>query len=103
MPRTSTNETAQRRIGTARDLSIFVFCSPSIYAESAGRAMQILTWDDRRQPSRPRAVIQQGRCDRDQCGQFSISISNGERGMTIRFDSESEFKAFLERGGLEQN
>ena len=65
--------------------------------------MQILTWDDRRHPSRPRAVIQQGRCDRDQCGQFSISISNGERGLTIRFDSESEFKAFLERGAVEQN
>jgi len=64
--------------------------------------MQILTWDDRRNPSRPRAVIQQGRCDLDQCGQFSISISNGERGLTVRFDSEEEFRRFLERGAVEK-
>jgi len=68
----------------------------------AWRAMQILTWDDRRNPSRPRAVIQQGRCDLDQCGQFSISISNGERGLTVRFDSEEEFRRFLERGAVEK-
>ncbi len=64
--------------------------------------MEIYVWDDRRNPSVPRAVIQQGRCDADQCGQFSISISNGERGMTVRFDSEDEFRAFLERGAAEK-
>jgi hypothetical protein len=48
--------------------------------------MQILAWEDRRNPSAPRAIIQQGRCDQSQCGQFSISISisNGERGLTVR-------------------
>jgi hypothetical protein len=34
--------------------------------------------------------------------QFSISISNGERGMTLRFDSENEFRNFLERGAVEK-
>jgi hypothetical protein len=57
--------------------------------------MQILVWEDRRNPYLPRAVIQQGRCDVGQCGQFSISISNGERGMTVRFESEDEFRQFL--------
>jgi hypothetical protein len=63
--------------------------------------MEILTWQDRRNPNVPRAVIQQGRCDQNQCGQFSISISNGERGMTVRFESEAEFRQFLERGQAE--
>ena len=64
--------------------------------------MEILVWQDRRDPNVPRAIIQQGRCDAGQCGQFSISISNGERGMTVRFDSEAEFRQFLERGAVEQ-
>ena len=63
--------------------------------------MQIRTWDDRRDPAIPRVTIQQGSCERDHCGQFSISISNGERGMTVRFDSEAEFREFLERGAVE--
>src|SRR6187431_1934155 len=67
-----------------------------------GRTMQILTWDDRKNPSQPRALIQQGRCDEGECNQFSISISNGERGMTVRFDSEAEFRNFLERGAAEK-
>ena len=64
--------------------------------------MQILTWDDRKNPSQPRALIQQGRCDEGECNQFSISISNGERGMTVRFDSEAEFRNFLERRAAEK-
>jgi hypothetical protein len=64
--------------------------------------MNIFVWDDRRQPNVPRAVIQQGHCEARQCGQFSISISNGERGMTVRFDSEHEFRQFLERGAVEK-
>jgi hypothetical protein len=60
----------------------------------------IYVWTDR-QPSRiPRAVLQRGRCDRGECTQFSISISNGETGMTVRFDSEGEFRQFLEHGEL---
>ena len=47
----------------------------------------------------PRVTIHQGTCDLGQCGQFSISISNGQRGMTVRFESsEAEFREFLERG-----
>ena len=64
--------------------------------------MQILVWEDRRDPNVPRAVIQQGRCAENDCGQFAISISNGERGMTVRFDSEDEFRQFLERGAVEK-
>jgi hypothetical protein len=64
--------------------------------------MEILVWEDRRDPNVPRAIIQQGRCDSGQCGQFSISISDGERGMTVRFESENEFRQFLERGAVEK-
>jgi hypothetical protein len=47
--------------------------------------MQIFAWEDRKERNAPRAMIQQGRCEQNQCGLFSISISNGEKGMT--FDS----------------
>jgi hypothetical protein len=47
-------------------------------------------------------TIQQGRCDVGQCGQFSISISNSERGMTVRFESEEEFRQLLERRAIEE-
>ena len=33
---------------------------------------------------------------------FSISISNGERGMTVRFDSEVECRTFFDRGAVER-
>jgi hypothetical protein len=65
--------------------------------------MEIRTWEDRRQPSAPRVTIQQGACEHGQCGQLSISISNGERGMTVRFDSEQEFRELLQRGAVEQS
>ncbi len=65
--------------------------------------MEIRTWEDRRAPAVPRITIQQGSCERGQCGQFSISISNGERGMTVRFESEVEFREFLQRGSVEQS
>jgi hypothetical protein len=64
--------------------------------------MEIVTWQDRRNPNVPREVIQQGRCADNQCGQFSISISDGERGITARFESEAEFRQFLERGAVEK-
>jgi hypothetical protein len=63
--------------------------------------MEILTWDDPKHPSQPRAVIQQGRCNADQCISFHLDL-DGERGMTVRFDSEDEFRNFLERGALEK-
>ena len=66
-----------------------------------GGAMEIFDWPDRREQPHPRAIIQQGRCDKNSCGQFSISISNGERGLTVRFESEAEFRAFIERGEVE--
>jgi hypothetical protein len=52
--------------------------------------------------SKPATRSHQGRCDEGECNQFSISISNGERGMTVRFDSEAEFRNFLERGAAEK-
>lgn len=64
--------------------------------------MQILTWEDRRNPNVPRVVIQQGRCSESECGQFSISISNGLHGITVRFESEHEFRECLERGRAEK-
>ena len=64
--------------------------------------MEIFVWEDRRAERQPRAVMQRGRCDDNECGQFSISISNGERGMTVRFDSEEEFREFLERGSAQK-
>jgi hypothetical protein len=64
--------------------------------------MGIFVWEDRRPARQPRAVMQRGHCDENQCGQFSISISNGERGMTVRFATEQEFHDFLERGTAEQ-
>jgi hypothetical protein len=67
-----------------------------------GLAMQIFVWEDRKNPAVPRAVMQRGRCSENQCGQFAISISNGERGMTVRFESEDEFRQFLERGAVEK-
>ena len=65
--------------------------------------MEIRTWDDHRTPAMPRVTIQRGSCQTGQCGQFSISISNGERGMTVRFECEAEFREFLERGTVEQS
>jgi hypothetical protein len=45
--------------------------------------------------------MQRGDCANNHCGQFSISISDGERGMTVRFSSREEFQRFLESGELE--
>ena len=61
--------------------------------------MEIRSWEDRRTPAVPRVTLQQGSCEVGQCGQFSIS--NGERGMTVSFDSEAEFREFLQRGAAE--
>jgi hypothetical protein len=58
--------------------------------------------EDRRQPSVPRPVIQKGRGAEDPCGPFAISISDAARGMTVRFDSDAEYRRFFERAGLEK-
>lgn len=63
--------------------------------------MKVYAWPDRRDAASPRAVLQRGECGNGHCGQFSISISDGERGLTIRFDSEQEFRRFLDRGEAE--
>jgi hypothetical protein len=60
--------------------------------------MKVFRWADQRHPAVPRAIIQRGDCARGHCGQFSISISNGEWGLTIRFESEDEFRQFFEDG-----
>jgi hypothetical protein len=63
--------------------------------------MTVHSWADRRNPAAPRAVIQRGECERQQCGQYSISISNRQMGLTIRFDTEAEFAHFLATGQTE--
>jgi hypothetical protein len=64
-------------------------------------AIEFFVWEDRRPARQPRAVVQRGRCDENQCGQFPSSISNGERGMTL-LTQEQKFRDFLERGAAEQ-
>jgi hypothetical protein len=64
----------------------------------AWQAMTVYSWTDRRNPAAPRAAMQRGECERQQCGQYSISISNGEIGLTIRFETQAEFARFLETG-----
>jgi hypothetical protein len=62
--------------------------------------MHVFLWTDR-QPSRtPRALLERGRCADGHCAQFSVSISNGDVGMTVRFESEQEFRRFLDQGEL---
>ena len=60
--------------------------------------MRVYLWTDQRNPAMPRAVIERGDCTRGCCGQFSISISDGAMGLTVRFESETEFRRFLEEG-----
>jgi hypothetical protein len=63
--------------------------------------MTVYSWTDRRNAPAPRAVMQRGECERQQCGQYSISISNGRIGLTLRFDNEAEFARFLATGQTE--
>jgi hypothetical protein len=63
--------------------------------------MTVYSWTDRRNPTAPRAVMQRGECERQQCGQYAISISNGQIGLTIRFDTQEEFAQFLATGQTE--
>lgn len=64
--------------------------------------MKVFTWPDYVATPTPRVVVQQGRCDAGHCGQFSISISNGSIGLTVRFDDEAEFRRFWTNAGDEQ-
>lgn len=65
--------------------------------------MTVYVWTDHQPTRAPRALMQRGRCDSGQCSQFSISISNGALGMTVRFESEDEFRRFLDCGELTLN
>jgi hypothetical protein len=60
--------------------------------------MTVYVWTDRREPAVPRALIQRGECSRGHCRQFALSISNGAFGLTVRFESETEFQQFLAQG-----
>ena len=62
--------------------------------------MHVFLWTDRQPTRTPRALLQRGRCDDGECAQFSVSISNGDIGMTVRFESEQEFRRFLDQGEL---
>jgi hypothetical protein len=63
--------------------------------------MTVYSWTERRHRAAPRALMQRGECERQQCGQYSISISNGEIGLTLRFDNQEEFARFLADGRIE--
>jgi hypothetical protein len=52
--------------------------------------------------NRGEGLIQCGDCAHGHCRQFSISISNDEFGLTIRFESEEEFTHFIEEGDATQ-
>jgi hypothetical protein len=65
--------------------------------------MRIFTWEDRREPSSPRAILQRGECTKNQCGQFSLTVSDGVKGMTARFDSRQEFEEFMQLGEMEES
>jgi len=45
--------------------------------------------------------MQRGERERQACGQYSISITNGRIGLTVRFDTEAEFAHFLATGQTE--
>lgn len=62
--------------------------------------MRVYQWRDQRLPNVPRGMMQRGQCDAGHCGQYSVSISDGDVGLTLRFDSEEEFRSFLERGEI---
>ena len=57
--------------------------------------MKVYLWTDQRNPAVPRAVLQKGDCER---GQFAVTISNGETGLTVRFESETEFSGVPRAG-----
>ena len=60
--------------------------------------MRIYTWEDRRDPSPAQAVIETGHCIGGVCRAWSVSISNGEVGITARFDNKEEFDEFMRTG-----
>ena len=55
--------------------------------------MKIFTWEDRREPSPPRVVIQSGTCTSGNCSLWSVSISDGVKGVTARFESKCAEKS----------
>jgi hypothetical protein len=69
----------------------------ALRAQTGGPATTVYVWTDRRSPAVPRALIQRGDRTHDQCGQFSMSIFDGQVGLTVRFESEGEFRRFLDR------
>ncbi len=62
--------------------------------------MKIHVWRDYRDPGPPRALLERGECAKGQCRSWSISISNGDYGITARFEGRDEFELFLELGEL---
>ena len=60
--------------------------------------MKIYVWEDRREPTAPRVVMQNGDCKSGVCRLWSVSISDGLHGMTARFDTKEEFELFLKLG-----
>ena len=62
--------------------------------------MKIFVWQDFREPGPPRVLLERGECSKGQCRSWSVSISDGDTGITARFESREEFEMFLETGEL---
>ena len=60
--------------------------------------MKIWTWEDRREIGPAQAVIETGHCIGGVCEAWSVSVSNGDIGITARFDSKDEFDEFMRTG-----
>ena len=60
--------------------------------------MKIYTWEDRRDPSPAQAIIEAGHCIGGVCRAWSVSVSNGDFGITARFDNREEFEDFMRTG-----
>lgn len=60
--------------------------------------MKIWTWEDRREMGPAQAVIETGNCIGGVCKAWSVSVSNGDIGITARFDSKDEFAEFMRTG-----
>ncbi len=60
--------------------------------------MKIWTWEDRREMGPAQAVIETGNCIGGACKAWSVSVSNGDIGITARFESKDEFDEFMRTG-----
>ena len=73
-----------------------VHCADRLRIARKRASFRRLAWHPAWHPARY-VVVEEGK----RCGQFSISISSGERDMTVLVDTNAEFCQFLERGAVD--